>query len=105
MNINLKVLGFPLAILFFIIVMLIPTPGLSFAGHAAMAEERDERMVRDHQPDHSDAERREDGNTRASGMGDEASGFRRAGALHGVSSGFQTAGQAANASGNAAPRA
>ena len=37
MNINLKVLGFPLAILAFIVIMLIPTPGLSFSGHAAMA--------------------------------------------------------------------
>ena len=37
MNINLKVLGFPLAILLFIVMMLIPTPGLSFAGHAALA--------------------------------------------------------------------
>lgn len=37
MNINLKVLGFPLAILLFIVVILIPTPGLSFSGHAALA--------------------------------------------------------------------
>ncbi|MGB9979016.1 DASS family sodium-coupled anion symporter [Methanobacterium sp.] len=36
-NINLKVLGFPLAILLFIVIMLIPTPGLSYSGHAALA--------------------------------------------------------------------
>lgn len=36
-NINLKVLGVPLAIVAFLVIMLIPTPGLSFAGHAAIA--------------------------------------------------------------------
>ena len=36
-NINLKTLGFPLAIILFIIVMLIPMSGLSYAGHAALA--------------------------------------------------------------------
>ena len=37
MNINLKVLGIPLAIIAYIIVMLIPMPGLGFAGHSAIA--------------------------------------------------------------------
>ena len=37
MHINLKKSGIPLAIIAFIIVMLIPTPGLDLAGHAAIA--------------------------------------------------------------------
>ncbi len=37
MHINLQKSGFPLAIIFFIIVMLVPTTGLSFSGHAAIA--------------------------------------------------------------------
>jgi len=37
MNINLKVLGMPLAIITFIVVMLIPMNGLSYPGHAAIA--------------------------------------------------------------------
>ena len=37
MNINLKVLGIPLAIVAYILIMLIPMPGLSFAGHSAIA--------------------------------------------------------------------
>jgi len=36
-NINLKVIGIPLAIIAYIVIMLIPTPGLSFAGHSALA--------------------------------------------------------------------
>jgi sodium-dependent dicarboxylate transporter 2/3/5 len=35
-NLDLKKIGFPLAILLFIIVMLIPMPGLSYPGHAAI---------------------------------------------------------------------
>ncbi len=37
MHINLQKSGIPLAIIAFIIVMLIPTPGLDLAGHAAIA--------------------------------------------------------------------
>ena len=37
MNISLKGLGIPLAIIFFILVMLIPMNGLSYSGHAALA--------------------------------------------------------------------
>jgi sodium-dependent dicarboxylate transporter 2/3/5 len=37
MNINLKNLGMPIAILAFIVIMLIPLNGLSYPGHAALA--------------------------------------------------------------------
>lgn len=37
MNLSLSTIGIPLAIVLFIIVMLVPTPGLSYAGHAALA--------------------------------------------------------------------
>jgi solute carrier family 13 (sodium-dependent dicarboxylate transporter), member 2/3/5 len=37
MNLNLRSLGFPLAIVAFIVVMIFPTPGLSHAGNAALA--------------------------------------------------------------------
>lgn len=36
-NVNLKQIGLPLAIVIFVIVMLIPLPGLSYSGHAAIA--------------------------------------------------------------------
>lgn len=36
-NINFKTLGIPLAIIAFILVMLLPLPGLSYSGHAAIA--------------------------------------------------------------------
>lgn len=36
-NVNFQKLGIPLAIIFFIVVMFVPTPGLSFSGHAAIA--------------------------------------------------------------------
>ncbi len=36
-NVNLKQIGLPLAIIIFVIVMLIPLPGLSYSGHAAIA--------------------------------------------------------------------
>lgn len=37
MNLSLSAIGLPLAIILFIIVMLVPTPGLNYAGHAALA--------------------------------------------------------------------
>ena len=37
MNLNRRSLGFPLAIIAFIVVMIFPTPGLSHAGNAALA--------------------------------------------------------------------
>ena len=37
LNFNLKRLGVPLAIVAFILVMYLPTPGLNQAGHAALA--------------------------------------------------------------------
>ena len=36
-NLSLNKIGLPLAIILFIMVMLVPTPGLGYAGHAAMA--------------------------------------------------------------------